>query len=88
MNRNNGSTMWIVKSAIVNPDCVIVAPSTKHMMYLRELYYETINLFEDFRGLYEANGNKEPLFVTTLNWKEKIVGRERQPIIFDNSCFI
>ncbi len=85
-NRQVGSKTFILKSAIINPDCFIVSLNLALVCDMRDIYHKMINEDPVLNEIYLSNGRREPKFVT-LNQMEQMVGYERLPIIFDSSCF-
>lgn len=85
-NRQTGSTTFLLKSAIFNPDCYFVVKDVNSMISSRNLYHKIIEEDPMFSEIFETNGSREPTF-TTLNQMEIIHGHNRLPIVFDTSCF-
>jgi hypothetical protein len=85
-NRNTGSTTFLLKSAIVNPDCYIVVRDVATMTDLRIKYVSLINNDTTFGDIYRANDRREPKF-KTLTQMEELRGHLELPVIFDSSCF-
>ena len=83
--RGSGNTTWILKSALHNPDCIIVCGNSDHARYMHSIYNDMINNSGFFRRLYWKYINRSrPLFVTPeYNFKGK--GHLlMKPVIFDN----
>lgn len=86
-NFNNDNNIWLLKSAIKTPECVIVSSSGTHSNYMMEKYKKTIKEEHIVKQLYwYVFGRKTPIFVTLDYPKFDIL--RNLPILFDNSCFI
>jgi hypothetical protein len=85
-NRGAGISTWIIKSAIVNPHCVIVSKDERCSNDLKDTFFSLINT-DIYRDLYVMNGCQVPIF-TTISRLSSVRGTiQTLPIIFDNSCF-
>jgi hypothetical protein len=85
-NRQTGSSSFLLKSAIVNPDCYIICRDGNSKSDLRRHFRTIIEEDEIFRNIYESNNSLEPKF-KTLEEMEQLRGHLEKPIIFDTSCF-
>ena len=78
--RRSGNTTWILKSAILNPDCIIVCgrPDLMEKMFkmhlLKSMWYTKL--------WWKLNGSKIPKFVA-LNYNFHGIN---VPVIFDNGA--
>lgn len=84
-NRSKGNTSFILRSAVKNPNVIIISPTHQHAVMLKE-YYE-------YWYIHDTN--------RIIRWFHKIKGRQHasfsslgmdlkgnnKPIVFDNSCF-
>jgi hypothetical protein len=85
-SRGTGNTSWILKSALENPDCIIVAGHHRSKEWLKEKYIHLFNQQSWFnRVLHKLRNKPHPLFVTKSEYA-RIRGM-RKPVILDNSCF-
>lgn len=83
----NGSTTWILKSLIESPNCIVVAYDTKAADHLKRKYYDLLNKASWWKKLkWRLFGRAVPRFESMGNFRQ--LKGYRQPIIFDNSCFI
>ena len=83
-NRRYGSTTWILKSALQNPNCLIISRdmniSDRIKQTYNKMYFEVFFLKRLFWKLMKR---KTPVFTSLSN---HIHGYAR-PIVFDNRCF-
>lgn len=83
--RQTGNTTWILKSAIKNPKCVIVAINESYAKDLEKKYYKLLsNVWWGQKLWWKWFGRQHPKFMSMRNRFEGI----RLPIIFDNSCMV
>lgn len=83
---NCGTSTWILKSSIVNPECIIVYRNEDMKRQHEHEFNRLVSQDPVFNGLYEHNGCKRPIFTTVDNLLTTIRGR-RLPLIFDPECF-
>ena len=86
MNRGGGSTNWILYSAVVNPNCVIVSKDETTSRYLANKFQSLVVENDTFKQFHEMNGGVEPSFYS-LDQFFRMRGYGRKPVIFDNSSF-
>ena len=85
-NRQTGSSSFLLKSVIINPNCYIVGKDTHAIRDLRDRFKTIIEEDDIFSNIYVNNGRMEPNFIT-LEAMEHLRGHLQKPIIFDTSCF-
>lgn len=86
-NFNNDNNIWLLKSAIKNPECVIVSSSGVHSNYMSDSYKKLLKEEPISKQLFwYMFGRKTPIFVTLDYLKFDIL--RNLPILFDNSCLI
>lgn len=84
-SRRRGYTQWILKGAITNPDCIIVAHNIKYANTLQSRYFELLDKEPFYKKWYwKWFGRKHPKF---LSINSNFDGYH-QPIIYDNGCFM
>jgi hypothetical protein len=87
MMRNCGTSEWILKSSIVNPECIIVYRNENTKQEHERKFERLVSQDPVFNGLYEHNERKRPIFTTIDNLMTAIRGK-RLPLIFDPECFL
>lgn len=88
LTRRSGSTTWILKAAIRNPECIIVCRSIEHAWFFKKQYVELLDKQPFYlRIWWWFFGRKFPEFVP-FNIFTKISFRKKMPVIFDNQVFI
>jgi len=82
--RGTGNTTWILKSAIMQPNCVIVSKNRSQSFLLEKNYLEIFSEQKWCKKLYwKLFINKSPKFMSI----EQNFKGLKLPIIFDNGCF-
>ncbi len=82
--RRTGNTDWILKSAIKQPNCIIVSKNGQQLKILEKRYFFLLSKSAWYKKLYwKWFGRKHPKFVTTDSKFESF----SLPIIFDNGSF-
>lgn len=82
-NRQKGNSTWIVKSAIKNPNCVIVAHDSACAYDLKCLYYSLLKKQPFYKKIiWKLFGRSHPRFMSIENDFRGI----NLPVIFDNSA--
>lgn len=86
--RNNGSTSWILKGAIINENVIIVCKDGACKRDLQRKYIQMKRQFYlEMTGSEPSVGsNLYPKFLTLNEYDIGIRGHI-VPIVFDNSCF-
>lgn len=80
--RQNGNSTWILRSAIENPECIIVAYDNTCAQGLKDEYFYMLENSHWLKKLkWEIYGRKHPVF---LSLKDDL-SNYKLPIIFDNS---
>lgn len=80
-----GSTTWILKAAIENPNCVIISKNYEQSTVLRKEYFKMILNSPWYKKLYWRWINKKhPKFIPISCDFHGI----RMPIVFDNGTFV
>lgn len=81
--RRTGSTTWILKAAIKNPECVIVSKNMQQAKQLEHQYRKMLlNVWWGQKLWWKLFGQKHPNF---LSLSSEFRGF-RLPIIFDNGA--
>ena len=81
--RASGNTTWILKSAIQNPNCIIVARNSQQAKCLEQAYKRLLLKNAWYKKLWwKLVGRKSPKFVS-LDFKFE---NHRLPVIFDNGA--
>lgn len=84
-NRGKGNTIWLLKSAINNPNIVIVCIDLKHCQYLKNNYFKLLKKEPWYRKLkWKLFGRKHPLF-KSINENFRGISK---PIVFDNGTLL
>ncbi len=84
-SRRTGNTTWILKSAVNNPNCVIVVNNQRYAKDLEHLYNNMLLLSPWYKRVYWSFfGRGVPQFVSISS---DFRGYNK-PIIFDNSSLI
>ena len=83
--RCTGNTSWILKSALNNPECIIVVGTTGELHALNREYEKLINNSPWYKKIYWTLTKRSyPKFTTVDN----VIPGDKLPLIFDNSCFV
>lgn len=83
-NRQCGSTTWILKAAVNNPNCIIIGYNDEYCEELKLKYFDLLRKENFFKRLkWKIFGRKHPKF---LSVNKKNIRGYRLPIIFDNSA--
>jgi len=83
--RRTGNTTWIIKSAIKNPNCVIVSKNKRESKLLKQKYIRMLSNDSLFQKLkWEIFGRKQPIFLTINDSYRGF----NLPIIFDNNALL
>lgn len=83
--RGTGNTTWLLKAAINDPDCIIIARNGENKNDLYDHYHWLLGKERWYRRLWwRVFGRKHPEF-RTLRYSFNGV---REPVIFDNSSLI
>lgn len=85
ISRRSGNTTWILKSAIENPNCIIVAYNKSYAKDLEREYNRLLKKSIWYkRIIWYFQKRRKPLFVSD-NFDFR---GYNLPVIFDNSCFL
>jgi hypothetical protein len=76
-NRQCGNTTWILKSAIENPECIILCYNMRNAKELENKYFHML----EERSI-DRKGRKHPKFLS----KNSDLKGYKLPVIFDNSA--
>lgn len=83
--RKTGNTTWLLKSAIENPDCIIVSRSMQEAKELEKRYNSLLQTSSWYKKLWWLMvKRKNPKFVS-LDFRFE---GYNTPVIFDNSSFL
>jgi hypothetical protein len=86
-NRRVGSSAWLLKAAIDNPKCTIVASNTVEMEKLKLKYNALLENAPWYKkAIWAFEGRVIPTFITLQSLKQE--GFKPTPIIVDNSAII
>jgi hypothetical protein len=87
--RNSGNTTWILKSAIENPNVIIVFPYRNSAKMAQQEYYRLLKEHKETKILPFRIKKQEthPIFAILTEVEQYIGIRPRRSIIFDNSVF-
>ncbi len=81
--RQNGNTTWIIKSAIENPECIVLAYNAENAKSIKERYFQMLEQSHWLKKLkWKVFGRKHPEFLS----KNTDLNGYNLPIIFDNSA--
>jgi hypothetical protein len=82
--RRTGNTTWLLKSAIENPDCIIVSRTMRQAKELEKRYNSLLQTSSWYKKLWwKIVKRKKPKFVS-LDFRFEGL---KTPVIFDNSSF-
>ena len=81
--RRTGYTTWMLKSAINNPDCIIVGANQQHCRHLEKRYYKLLKEESFFKKvLRRIKKTKNPTFISMRDGETH--GLLGKPRIYDN----
>ncbi len=81
--RQNGNSTWIIKSAVENPECIIIAYNANSARDLEEEYFHMLKQSNWLKKLkWRFLGRKHPKFLS----KSSNLDGYKLPIIFDNGA--
>ena len=84
-SRQSGNTTWLLKAAINNPNCIIIAKNGRGAKELQNRYYSLLNEESWLKRIWwKLFGRKHPSF-RTIDYSFNGL---KKPIIFDNSSLI
>jgi hypothetical protein len=83
MYRQNGGTTWILYSAVMFPDCILIFHTMKYAEEMRIKYDQILRRL----NLIPTDPQRGYPTFTSVDSQMFRGGFGRKPIIFDNSCF-
>lgn len=84
-NRQKGNTTWILKSAMKNPNCIIVTSNKTNSYELKSMYFAFLKAQPLYKKIIRRLiGKKNPIFKSI----DDDLRGYNLPIIFDNSALI
>lgn len=81
--RQTGSTTWILKAAINNPNCIIVTGDIFTAKELKDHYFKLINKQNWLKRLWRKIFNRKHPVFCSVDYNR--FDNADKPIIFDNS---
>jgi len=82
--RGSGNTLWILKSAIKQPNCIIVSKDLKSAKQLENNYFQLLSKVSWIKRVFwKIIKRKNPKFLSINSGFDGITS----PVIFDNSTF-
>jgi hypothetical protein len=89
LTRRTGSSTWILKSCISNPECIVVCADKERAQYMEMQYRDLLYKSPWYLKLkWYFFGRKNPRFVSVQYDPNNIFRRNDLPVIFDNSALL